>query len=212
MKILIPIFLGIFFLSACTSDSNENVHEDPVVEDTITDVKEPQTNHFMRIERQLKDGLLFEFYKKEIISIKENKLHFSFKFDLNNDGGNVPDTYGMYLNFNFEVGEKLVFPKQIAFEEESFNEEVSARLERYEGLFELVAAKDDLLIYNSLKPQRTLVLFKDKKQTGDLAYYFSGLDDLQMNEENVYEVIHSAYEEGEMVLEHSRSSILSSVE
>lgn len=212
MKILIPIFLSIFFLSACNNNSNETVNEDSIVKDTITDVEESPIKHFVEIETQLKNGLLFEFYKKEIISIKENKLYFSFKFDLNSDGGNVPDTYGMYLNFNFEAGEKLVFPKQIAFEEESFNEEVSARLERYEGIFELVAAKDDLLIYNSLKPQRTLVLFKDNKQTGDLAYYFSGLDDLQINEENVYEVIHSAYEEGEMVLEHSRSSTLSSVE
>lgn len=163
------------------------------------------------IEEQVKNSLLANLYLREVLTIKGDELYFSFKFDLNSDAGEVPDTYGSHLNFNFKVEEQLIFPKKIAFEEEGFTEEVSARLEHYEGVFTLIAVKDDLLIYNSLKPQRALVLFKDGEQAGALAYYFNGEENPKINEANIYEVIEQAYEEGDMVIEHSRSSMLSTI-
>jgi hypothetical protein len=201
--------ISVFLLSACGNPSIKNTNTEPQKENstTTTAVSEAQKSP-LSMEEQLKNSLLAEYYAREVVSIKGDELHFAFVFNLANDGGRVPDSYGSNVNFSFKVGEKLVFPESIEFVEKGFSEDPRIRMGRYEGTFKLVETNEEHLIYNSSKPQRTLVLFKAGEGPMELAYYFNGEENPMINENNVEEVIANAYEEGEMVIQHSRSADL----
>jgi hypothetical protein len=207
MKIFIKILVSAFLLSTCSNSSNENSNVKPETEIIITVPVGPKENvPVLSIEEQLKTSLLAAYYERGVVSVKEDVLHFAFKFDLNSDGGDAPDTYGSNLTFSFKVGETLTFPENIEFVEDEFSEEDSALWQHYKGRFNLVAATEEVLIYNSSAPQRTLVLFKDGEKTGTLAYYFHGGENPGITAPNIHEVLENTYKEGEMVIEHSISS------
>lgn len=208
MKLLVSIIASLFLLSSCTNPSVENVSTEPQKKDTTIVALVSSKSPSVSMEEQLKNSLLAEYHAREVVSIQGEELHFSFIFDLANDGGNVPDTYGSKVSFNFKVGEQLVFPKSIEFKEEGFSEDANIRMAHYTGVFNLVDVNEEYLIYNSSKPQRTLVLFNNGERPMDLTYYFNGEENPMINGANVKEVIANAYEAGEMVIEHSRSSSL----
>lgn len=207
MKVIGFLFWAVFLFSACSNSTEESSVTDSL-KDTLKVIPERTS---VPIKDQLKNGFLSVFYEKGVVSLQENVLFFAFKFDLNNDGGQVPDTYGSYLKFKFEVENDLVFPEEIPFKEKEFSEEESESvpMTAFDGVFKKVVVNDAFVIYSSLDPYRTLVLLNNSEKTGEYAYYFMGHRAKDINGENVYAMIRDAYSDGEMTVEHARSSALS---
>lgn len=208
MRVIGFVCLALFLCSAC----NGRIEEHSERENSEDNLKTTPEKVVVSVEEQLKNGLWAIFYERKVLSFKDNTLFFSFKFDLNSDGGIVPDTYGSYLKFKFEVEDEVTFPEEVSFKEKEFSEAEEMPMMEFEGKFKKVAVSDEFIIYSSLKPVRTLVLLKNNERTGNCAYYFIDDRAKNINGENVYNVIEESYSGGEMTIEHSRSSILANHE
>ena len=158
----------------------------------------------------LKESFLQEMYIRNVISISNDSLFVVIPFDVHSNDCGAPDCFSTDVYFSFKLGNTLVFPQKIQFEEH----ERGCIEEEYKlsGHFTLIEETSDRIIYHSKEQKRTLVLFRTREESGTFAFYFTGVEKDRINGENVSKIRDEYSEEDEYSIYPFTSWILNTFE
>ncbi len=134
----------------------------------------------------LKESFLQEMYIRNVVTIINDSIFVNIPFNIHGPDCGAPDCYSTDICFSFKLGDKLIFPKNIQFEEHEHG--CVDKEQNLSGDFKLVEETTKHVIYYSTKHKRTLVLFSSNKENGTTAFYFSGLGENRINGQNVYSI------------------------
>jgi len=135
----------------------------------------------------LKEGFLQEMYIRNVVTVSNENLFVTIPFNLHASDCGAPDCYSTDISFSFKLGDTLIFPKKIPFQE---HEHGCVEKERkLAGTFQLMEQADKHIIYHSAKFKRTLVLFSSAKESGTIAYFFKEVEQGRINGKNVYDIL-----------------------
>ncbi|HEX6180963.1 MAG TPA: hypothetical protein VFZ47_06925, partial [Chitinophagaceae bacterium] len=119
----------------------------------------------------------------------------------------APDCYSTDISFHFKLGDTLIFPQQVQFQEREHG--CVKKITNLAGGFQLIEQTDRHVIYHSNKYKRTLVLFRSNKESGTFAYFFKEVDQHRINGENLYKIVKDYNEEDKNSIYPFTSWILS---
>lgn len=134
----------------------------------------------------LKESFLQEMYIRNVATISNDNLTLNIPFNLHGPDCGAPDCYSTDISFSFKLGDELIFPKNIEFNEHEHG--CVDKEQKFSGKFHLLEETQNHVIYYSSKPKRTLVLFSSNKENGTTAFYFTGLEEDRINGQNVYHI------------------------
>jgi hypothetical protein len=145
-------------------------------------------NEILKIKENeiLKNSFLQEIYIRNVVTISNDSLHFNIPFNLHGPDCGAPDCYSTDISFTFKIGDTLIFPKHLPFKEHEHG--CIDKPKHLSGEFILIEETDKYIIYHSIKPKRTLVLFSSSKETGTTAFYFTDVGQYDINGKNIYTI------------------------
>ena len=158
----------------------------------------------------VKESFLQEMYIRNVVAVSNDSLFFNIPFNLHGPDCGAPDCYSTDISFNFRLGNTLIFPKTLPFDEHE--QGCVDKEKRFKGSFQLVEQTDKHIIYHSIKHRRTLVLFRSNKDNGTTAYYFTGVGQNRINGTNLYSITKDYNEEDRNSIYPFTSWILSTNE
>ena len=141
----------------------------------------------------VKESFLQEMYIRNVVTVSNDILVFNIPFNLHGPDCGAPDCYSTDISFNFRLGNTLIFPKTLHFDEHE--QGCVDKEKRFKGSFQLVEQTDKYIIYHSIKHKRTLVLFRSNNDNGTTAYYFTGVGQNRINGANLYSITKDYNEE-----------------
>lgn len=141
----------------------------------------------------LKESFLQEMYIRKVVSDLKDSLSVTIPFNLHGPDCIAPDCYSTDLSFSFKLGDSLVFPEKLPFQEHEHG--CVDKEKRLAGSFQLIEQTDKHVIYHSIKHKRTLVLFSSNDSCGTSAYYFAAVPPNKINGKNVYDIVKDYNEE-----------------
>lgn len=141
----------------------------------------------------LKESFLQEMYIRNVAKISKDSLLVTIPFDLHGPDCGAPDCYSTDVSFNFKLGNILVFPKDLQFQE--YKHGCVDKEEKLNGSFQLIEQTAKHVIYHSSKYRRTMVFFSSKNENGTTAYYFTEVGQNTINGKNVYSIVKDYNEE-----------------
>lgn len=139
----------------------------------------------------LKGSFLQEMYIRNIVDASRGSLFATIPFNLHGPDCGAPDCYSTDISFSFKLGNTVIFPKYIQFQEHEHGCVDKER--KLSGRFQLIEETEKHVIYHSAKHKRTLILFSSN-QNGTTAYYFTGVEWNKINDQNLYNI--KDYKEG----------------
>lgn len=143
----------------------------------------------------LKESLLQEMYIRNVATISNDSVVVNIPFNLHGPDCVAPDCYSMDVRFVLKLGDRLIFPASLAFNEHQHG--CVEKEYKLSGVFRLVEETARHVIYYSGKHKRTLVLFSSNKENGTTAFYFTNLNEKRINGQNVYNIRKEYNEEDE---------------
>lgn len=169
------------------SNSNWKQHQDSLRE-FILNSKESEI---------LKNSFLQEMYIRDVVALKNNRVHINIFFDIHGLDCGAPDCYQTELYFNFELGDSLKFPKKVPFTVHEYGcIENGINLN---DLFQLKEENENIVIYTSSKGKCVLVLFSNNDKSGNYAYYFDDIDLDLINVRNIMNILNQQEEEDAII-------------
>lgn len=195
------LIFSTFLLFSCIGKNTENHSADDlnlVLNDSITkennigasnEWKEYQDSLRNEILKQkdnklLKNSFLQELYIRNAIEVSNDSLFFNIPFNLHGIDCGAPDCYSTDVSFNFKLGDSLVFPKKVQFEE--FEHGCIDQSSQINGVFDLIEQTNEYIIYYSEKFKRALVLFSSNRGVGTTAFYYTDIDQNRLNQKEIY--------------------------
>lgn len=133
----------------------------------------------------LRESFLQEMYIRDVATVSNGNLIVEIPFNLHAPDCGAPDCYSTDVSFNFKLGDSLVFPKNLPFNEHEHG--CAGPDKRCSGIFKLIAETTEHVIYHSAKLNRTLVLFRSYEDFGTTAYYFTAEHKEHVNGKNLYQ-------------------------
>lgn len=157
----------------------------------------------------LKGSFLEEFYIRNVVRVNGDSLYATISFDLHGPDCGAPDCFTTEVSFHFFLGDSLVFPDKLAFQE--FESGCVENESKLNGLFQRTEQTDQYVIYHCSSYHRTMVLFSTLAETETSAYYFTQVNRKDINGKNVL-TITEQYEASENSHYPFTSSVLSTCE
>lgn len=152
--------------------------------------------------KAVKNSLLQELYLRKLAIIENDSVAVNIYFNLHGPDCGAPDCYSTDLSFKLKLSEELIFPKQLFFQEHEHGCVVKEH--KFAGTFKLQEQTDSMVIYNSKKDRRTLIIFHPSFGQGDHAAYFA--DSKQhIGSKNIKKILSNYADEGEDYPYMSRS-------
>jgi hypothetical protein len=158
----------------------------------------------------LKESFLQELYIRNVITVLEDSLLIIIPFDIHSNDCGAPDCYKTDVSFSFKLGNTLRFPEKLQFQEHEHG--CVDKETKISGIFQLIELNDKHVIYHSIKYNRTLVLFRNNKESGAYAYYCTGVEQNRITGRNVYKIINDFIEEDSTSIFPYTSWVLSTAE
>ena len=158
----------------------------------------------------LKESFLQEMYIRDVATISKDSVIVNIPFNLHGLDCGAPDCYSTDVSFCFKLGNKLIFPNNIKFIEH--NHGCKGEESVISGNFQLIEKTTRYVIYYSSKHERTLVLFSTFKENGTTAFYFTGLRQNIISENNVYTILKDVNDDDENSIHPFRSWVLTTNE
>ena len=132
----------------------------------------------------LKESFFQEMYIRNVVRILNDSLFVTIPFNLHGPDCGAPDCYSTDVSFSIKLDDTLIFPETLQFQEHEYG--CVDNESKLSGVFQLVEQTNRHVIYHSTKQKRTLVLFSIDKESGTIAYYFTGVGHNRINGKNVY--------------------------
>jgi hypothetical protein len=158
----------------------------------------------------LKRSFLQELYIRNVATISKDSLFVTIPFNLHGPDCLAPDCYSTDISFSFTLGDTLIFPEKLRFQEHEHG--CVGKISKLSGAFQLIEQSDRHVIYHSATHKRTLVLFSSDDQSGSIAYFFTDVKQNRINGKNVYRIVKDYYEENKNSIYPFTSWILSTSE
>ncbi len=136
----------------------------------------------------LKAGFLQEMYIRSIATVSNDSVFVCIPFNLHSPDCSAPDCFSTDVCFSFKLSNQLIFPKKLPFTEYEHGC-IIGRSQKIQSQFQLIEKTEKYIIYYSIKPKRTLVLFSSNKANGTTAFYFVGLNKYRINGQNVNSIL-----------------------
>jgi hypothetical protein len=137
----------------------------------------------------LKESFLQEMYIRNVARVSNDSLFVNIPFNLHGADCGAPDGYSTDISFSFKLGDTLIFPEILDFQEHEHGYVTNER--KLSGKFQIEEQTDKHVIYHSAKYKRTLVLFRTSDESGTVAYYFTRVGQKRINGKNVYKIMKS---------------------
>jgi hypothetical protein len=166
---------------------------------------------FKRKENEiLKKSFLQELYIRNAVTISKDSLFVTIPFNLHGPDCLAPDCYSTDISFSFKLGDALIFPEKLQFQEHEHG--CVEKISKLSGVFQLIEQSDRHVIYHSATHKRTLVLFSSNDESGSIAYFFTDVKLNRINGKNVYRIVRDYSEEDKNSIYPFTSWILSTSE
>lgn len=168
--------------SATTKETkNEKIVDwEPYQDSLRTEILKSKDNEI------LKNSFLQEMYIRNAFTILNDTLFFKIDFNLHGADCGAPDCYSTDISFSFKLGDTLIFPKNLKFDEHEHG--CIDKEKHLTGRFDLIEQTDKYVLYHSIKQKRTLVLFSSNEDIGTTAFYFTDVDQNKINGTNLFTV------------------------
>lgn len=126
-------------------------------------------------------------YIRNVARPFKDSVFISIPFNLHGNDCIAQDCYSTDVSFSFKLGDTLKFPEKLYFREHEHG--CVDKETRIADFFQLKELNTDLVIYCSDKSNRTIVLFRTKKESGAYAFYFTKVGPERINGKNVYKIM-----------------------
>jgi len=119
----------------------------------------------------LKESFLQEFYIRRVARVNSDTVYVAIGFNLHGNDCGAPDCYQTDLRFHIKLGDSLQFPDSLPYKEREYG--CIGDSSSVSGVFQLLDQSSEHLVYSSIKPRRTLVLYSSREECGNYALYFN---------------------------------------
>jgi hypothetical protein len=172
--ILLALFCGIT-MSAQNQDSLRTV------------VLKSKTNKI------LKESFLQELYIRNAVDVKNNEIVGNIVFNLHGPDCGAPDCFSNDVSFKMKLNNPFRFPKMIEITEKEVG--CIEKKHQYKDTFVLVEESKNFVLYHSAKLKKSLILFRNYKNFGSTAFYFTNVSKNQITEKNLQKLIENYNED-----------------
>ena len=158
----------------------------------------------------LKESFLQEMYIRNVVSVSKDSLLITIPFNLHGPDCIAPDCYTTDISFSFKLGDTLIFPKNMQFQEHEYG--CVDKEKQLSGNFQLIEQTNKYVIYHTTKHKRTLVLFSSNEGVGTTAYYFTQVEQNRISGNKLYSITKNYNEEDKNSIYPFTSWVLTTTE
>ncbi|WP_300675307.1 hypothetical protein [Soonwooa sp.] len=141
----------------------------------------------------LKESFLQELYIRNAVDVKNNEIVGNIVFNLHGPDCGAPDCFSNDVSFKMKLTNPFKFPKTLEVSEQENG--CVEKKNQYKDTFVLVEESKDFVLYHSAKLKKSLILFRNYKDFGSTAFYFTDVSKNQITEKNLKTLIENYNED-----------------